>query len=108
MESLACLNGELMPVDRARVPIWDRGFLFGDAVYEVMRLYGGRCWLEKEHYARLKRSLHEMEYRDFHLDALAERVRQTIAASAIDEATVYIHITRGVAPRQHAFPGPDV
>ena len=49
MESLACLNGELMPVDEARVPVWDRGFLFGDAVYEVFRLYQGRCWLEDEH-----------------------------------------------------------
>src|SRR5690242_20065777 len=38
MRELACLNGELMPADEAKVPIWDRGFLFGDAVYEVMRL----------------------------------------------------------------------
>ena len=53
MESMACLNGDLMPADRATVSIWDRGFLFGDAVYEVFRLYEGRCWLEPEHYARL-------------------------------------------------------
>ncbi len=52
MESLACLNGELMPVDEARIPIWDRGFLFGDAVYEVFRLYRGRLWLEDEHASR--------------------------------------------------------
>jgi D-alanine transaminase len=108
MDSLACLNGELMPVDEARVPIWDRGFLFGDAVYEVFRLYGGRCWLEAEHYARLKRSLHEMHYREFDHDRLADRVQRTIDASAIDEGTVYIHITRGVAPRHHAFPAADV
>ncbi len=54
MESLACLNGELMPVEEARVPIWDRGFLFGDAVYEVMRIYHGRCWLEDAHLGRLQ------------------------------------------------------
>ena len=41
MEVLACLNGETMPVEQARVPVWDRGFLFGDSVYEVCRLYGG-------------------------------------------------------------------
>jgi D-alanine transaminase len=108
MESLACLNGELMPVAEARVPIWDRGFLFGDAVYEVFRLYGGRCWLEAEHYARLKRSLREMDFREYDEERLAQRLRRTIEASAIEEGTVYIHITRGVAPRQHAFPGPGV
>ena len=47
MEVLACLNGETMPVEQARVPVWDRGFLFGDSVYEVCRIYRGRCWLEK-------------------------------------------------------------
>ena len=42
MKDLACLNGETMPVEQARVPVWDRGFLFGDAVYEVFRMYRGR------------------------------------------------------------------
>ena len=42
MEVLACLNGEIMPVEQARVPVWDRGFLFGDSVYEVWRTYRGR------------------------------------------------------------------
>ena len=46
MSELACLNGEMLPVDQARVPVWDRGFLFGDAIYEVYRLYGGRLWLD--------------------------------------------------------------
>ena len=54
MEVLACLNGEMMPVEQARVPVWDRGFLFGDSVYEVFRMYRGRCWLEPEHFARLR------------------------------------------------------
>ena len=62
MEVLACLNGEIMPIERARVPVWDRGFLFGDSVYEVFRMYGGRRWLEAEHLARLKRSLKELEF----------------------------------------------
>ena len=57
MEVLACLNGETMPVEHARVPVWDRGFLFGDSVYEVFRMYRGRRWLETEHLARLRRSL---------------------------------------------------
>ncbi len=62
MEVLACLNGEIMPIEQARVPVWDRGFLFGDSVYEVCRIYRGRCWLEAEHFARLRRSLRELEF----------------------------------------------
>ncbi|MDR3639126.1 MAG: aminotransferase class IV [Isosphaeraceae bacterium] len=108
MESLACLNGELMPVDQARVPIWDRGFLFGDAVYEVFRLYEGRCWLEDSHVGRLRRSLESLEFAPFDCDALMERVYRTIRASGIGEGTLYVHITRGVAPRSHAFPEPPV
>ena len=108
MESLACLNGELMPVEEARIPIWDRGFLFGDAVYEVYRLYGGRLWLEDEHTARLRRSLGEMEFPEVDLDVLVERVRRTVDAAGIEDGTAYIHITRGVAPRAHAFPRPPV
>lgn len=108
MESLACLNGEIMPVDQAKVPVWDRGFLFGDAVYEVIRLYAGRGWLEAEHFARLRRSLKEMEFPPVDVDAVAQRVRRTIAASGVTDGTAYIHVTRGVAPRHHAFPNPPV
>lgn len=108
MESLACLNGELIPVDEAKVPVWDRGFLFGDAVYEVCRIYQGRCWLEEAHMARLRRSLREMEFEGLDLERLTDRVHRTISASGIAEGTAYIHITRGVAPRSHAFPDPPV
>ncbi len=108
MEVLACLNGETMPVEQARVPVWDRGFLFGDSVYEVCRIYRGRCWLEAEHFARLRRSLRELEFPPVDLDRLVDRIHRTIAASGIEEGTVYMQITRGVAPRSHAFPDPPV
>lgn len=108
MEVLACLNGEIMPVEQAKVPVWDRGFLFGDAVYEVCRIYRGRCWLEAEHFARLRRSLHELEFPSVDVDGVIHRVHRTIAAGGIVEGTVYIQITRGVAPRTHAFPDPPV
>jgi D-alanine transaminase len=104
--TLACLNGDTMPADEARVPIWDRGFLFGDAVYEVYRLYQGRCWLEDEHTARLRRSLCELDFPAIDLGRLRRRIADTIAASEVDEGTVYVQITRGVAPRAHAFPAP--
>ena len=108
MEVLACLNGETMPVEQARVPVWDRGFLFGDSVYEVFRMYRGRCWLEAEHLARLRRSLRELDFPPVDLERLVERMDRTIAASRIQEGTVYVQITRGVAPRSHAFPDPPV
>jgi D-alanine transaminase len=97
-----------MPADQVRVPIWDRGFLFGDAVYEVFRLYGGRCWLEVEHLGRLRRSLAELQFPERDLETLARRVLETIEASEIEEGLVYIQITRGVAPRHHHFPVPAV
>ncbi len=108
MQVLACLNGETMPVEQARVPVWDRGFLFGDAVYEVCRIYAGRCWLEDAHFARLRRSLAELEFPPVDIDRLIDRVHQTIAASGVGEGTVYMQITRGVAPRAHAYPDPPV
>jgi D-alanine transaminase len=108
MSLVACLNGQLMPADEAKVSIWDRGFLLGDAVYEVFRLYHGRCWLEDDHYGRLRRSLKALEFLNFDHERLARRVRETIAASGIDEGVVYIQVTRGVAPRHHHFPGPEV
>ncbi len=102
--TLACLNGELMPAEEARVPIWDRGFLFGDAVYEVFRLYQGQPWLEQAHTTRLIRSLAELEMPHVDIDALRHRVSRTIAASHVREGIVYIQITRGCAPRKHTFP----
>lgn len=108
MQVLACVNGKIMPVEQATVSIWDRGFLFGDSVYEVFRMYNGRCWLEDEHLARLRRSLQELEFPDHDLARLMDRTDQTIRASEILEGTLYVQITRGVAPRSHPFPDPPV
>jgi D-alanine transaminase len=108
MPVMACLNGELMPVDQARVPISDRGFLFGDAIYEVCRVYRGRCWLEAKHMDRLARSLREMQFPPVDLEGVRRRMHSTIEASDVVEGTVYVQISRGVAPRAHAFPDPPV
>lgn len=104
MEVLACLNGEIMPVEQARVPVWDRGFLFGDAMYEVWRTYGGRFWLETEHIARLRRSLKELQFPPVDVERLMDRARRTLARSGINEGTVYVQITRGVARGPMRFP----
>jgi len=108
MEPLACLNGQIVSVEDAKIPIWDRGFLFGDSVYEVLRIYQGRCWLETEHFDRLRRSLEEMVFPKVDVDALKQRTLRTIQESGIQEGTAYLHLTRGVAPRAHAFPEPPV
>ena len=108
MQVLACLNGEIMPVEEAKVSVWDRGFVFGDSVYEVFRMYQGRCWLEMEHLARLKRSLGELDFAPHDLTRMMERAYATIRASEIKEGTLYVQITRGVAPRSHPFPHPSV
>jgi D-alanine transaminase len=108
VDATICLNGRLVAANEARVSVWDRGFLFGDAIYEVWRLYRGRLWIEDRHFARLERSLREIAIVNADLGGLRQRIAQTIDASGIKEGMVYIQITRGVAPRKHAFPVPPV
>jgi D-alanine transaminase len=104
LEPLANLDGALLPLAEARIPALDRGFLFGDGVYEVLRIYEGRPWLEREHFQRLARSLHEIRIEGINLERLCRRMHETIAAGPFREATVYIQITRGSGPRTHVFP----
>jgi D-alanine transaminase len=104
MDPIANLNGERMPLSEARVPALDRGFLFGDAVYEVLRVYNGKPWLADEHFGRLARSLEAIRITGIDIARLRERMDDTIAAGPFREATVYIQITRGAAPREHGFP----
>jgi D-alanine transaminase len=105
MEALANLDGKILPLGEAKVSALDRGFLFGDAVYEVLRLYGGRPWLRAEHFARLARSLAEIRIRGVDLGRLERRMEETIAAGGFQDAIVYIQITRGAARRSLLFPG---
>jgi D-alanine transaminase len=93
-----------MPLAEARVPALDRGFLFGDAVYEVLRVYQGRPWLMEEHFRRLGQSLSAVRITGVDLDRLRRRMLETIRAGSFREATAYLQVTRGAAPRQHLFP----
>jgi D-alanine transaminase len=108
MEALANLNGDIVPLAEARVPALDRGFLLGDAIYEVLRIYRGRPWLEAEHFDRLGRSLDAIRIGGIDLHRLRRRMYQTIAAGPFQEAIAYLQITRGAAPRTHAFPAKAV
>jgi D-alanine transaminase len=104
MDPLANVNGVQMPLADVKVSAMDRGFLFGDAVYEVLRVYQGKPWLADEHFHRLARSLESIRIHGIDIDRLRQRMLKTIAAGSYREATVYIQITRGSAPRSHPFP----
>jgi D-alanine transaminase len=108
VNALANLNGSILPLSEVRVPALDRGFLFGDAVYEVLRVYRGKPWLEEEHFRRLAHSLASVRIGGVDVDRLRRRMHELIAAGPFGEALVYIQITRGASPRRtHAFP-PDL
>ena len=102
---LAHYENRILPLEDVRVPALDRGFLFGDGIYEVLRVYAGRPWLEAEHWARLERSLREMKIAPADTAGLRRKMHETIAAGPFGEAIVYLQVTRGSAPRRkHAFP----
>lgn len=104
LAALANVNGQTMPLWEVRISAMDRGFLFGDAVYEVLRVYGGRPWLAAEHLQRLRHSLESIRLRSVDVDRLRQRMLETLAESQVQEGLVYIQITRGAAPRSHPFP----
>jgi D-alanine transaminase len=99
------LNGEFLPLSEARVPVLDRGFIFGDGVYEVVPVYGRQPFRWTQHHARLERSLGKLRIAD-PMDAAGWRglVDALIARHPWDDQFVYIQVTRGVAKRDHAFP----
>lgn len=105
MRALANLNGQITPLEEVKVSALDRGFLFGDAVYEVVRIYQGRPFLEEEHFQRLSRSLEAIRIAGVDLVRMRRHVHDTIEAGQFREAMFYIQITRGTSmPRKHAFP----
>jgi D-alanine transaminase len=94
-----------MPLDEVRISALDRGFLFGDAVYEVLRVYQGKPWMEHAHFERLARSLASIRIAGVEVARLRQRMHDTIRAGGFGECLVYLQITRGaVYPRRHAFP----
>jgi D-alanine transaminase len=94
-----------MPIAEATVSVEDRGFLFGDGVYELVAVYNGRPFLFDRHLARLQRSAAAIRIEfDFAANDIRSIVREGLRRSEIGEAMVYIQITRGAAPRSHVFP----
>ena len=99
------LNGDFMPIEEARIPVLDRGFIFGDGVYEVIPVYSRRPFRLAEHLRRLQHSLDGIRMKNPHADVeWSDLLEQLIAANEDDDQYLYLHITRGVARRDHAFP----
>ncbi|MGB8517433.1 MAG: D-amino acid aminotransferase [Gallionella sp.] len=103
------LNGKFMPVENAKVSVLDRGFIFGDGVYEVIPVYARRAFRLPEHLRRLQHSLDGIQLPNPHSDdALGKILTELIAQHDSDDQYLYLHITRGAAERDHAFPNPPV
>ena len=99
------LNGEFLPPERASVSVFDRGFIFGDGVYEVIPVFGGRLFRLPHHLTRLERSAAEIRLRNPLTHAEWEQVfARLVRDNGGGDQSVYLQITRGVAPRDHAFP----
>lgn len=105
MPELAFVNGEFMPIEEATVPIEDRGYQFGDAVYEVVNSFNGKFFGLEEHLDRLERSLRELSYPAVSRDKVKAGMLEILKRSGMDRASVYLQISRGVAPRNHAYSG---
>jgi len=105
MSDTAYLNGEFLPLAEARIPVLDRGFIFGDGVYEVIPVYSRRPFRLPEHLRRLQRSLDAIRLGNPMTDSDWTRlVNDLVARHAGEDQSVYLQVTRGVAKRDHAFP----
>jgi len=99
------LNGAFVPLAEARVPVLDRGFIFGDGVYEVIPVYSRHPFRLVEHLRRLQNSLDGIRLANPHSDAeWSQLVHAMIEHNDGDDQSIYFQITRGVAKRAHEFP----
>lgn len=105
MSEIVYLNGEFMPLAEARIPVLDRGFIFGDGIYEVIPVYSRHPFRLAEHLQRLQNSLDKVRITN-PLDAAAwaRLIGEIIQRNTGDDQSVYLQVTRGVAKRDHAFP----
>ena len=104
MPNVAFMNGAFVPLAEAKVSIEDRGFQFGDGVYEVIRTYKGHPFALEAHLARLDRSATALDLTQPYSHAeWTDHILEGIRRAAFSEAKIYIQLSRGVAPRDHAY-----
>jgi len=105
MSEIVYLNGEFMPLENARVPVLDRGFIFGDGVYEVIPVYSRHPFRLPEHLQRLQNSLDGIRLANPLTDPeWTGLTREIVARNQGEDQSIYLQVTRGVAKRDHAFP----
>ncbi|HEY9788769.1 MAG TPA: aminotransferase class IV [Candidatus Obscuribacterales bacterium] len=92
-----------MPLADVQVPVLDRAFMFGDAIYEVIRVYMGHLWHLEDHIDRLAAGLKELQI-NFDVGVVPPRIKKLIEETNLDDGLAYVQVTRGVAPRHHYFP----
>lgn len=99
------LNGAFLPLEDAKVPVLDRGFIFGDGVYELVPVYSRVPFRLDEHLTRLERSLGEARIRNpYSRTQWRDIIYRLVDGQPFDDQGVYFQVTRGVAKRDHAFP----
>lgn len=103
MPDLAYVNGTILPIEKALVPIEDRGYQFGDAVYEFIASYDGRLFMLEPHLDRLERSMSELGYDPVTRSDIRTATLDLLKRSGYPRAGIYVQISRGVAPRNHAI-----
>ena len=103
---ISYFNNRFLPKEEISISPDDRGFLFADGVYEVIRVYDGHLFKIDEHLRRLERSLHEIKIAGVDVESFHDIARDLLKRNDLlaRDATIYIQVTRGVAPRKHAFP----
>jgi D-alanine transaminase len=103
--SIAYLNGDYLPIEECKISVLDRGFIFGDAIYELIPVYNSKPFYLEAHLKRLARSLTQTKITNPHNDnEWMEIISNLIEKSGLQQLSVYIQVTRGVAARDHAFP----
>ncbi len=103
------LNGQYLPIEEAKISVLDRGFIFGDGVYEVIPVYSRKAFRPGEHLRRLQHSLDGIRLPNPHSEReWTDILNELIRRNAPDDQYLYLHITRGAARRDHAFPKPPV
>ena len=102
---LGFFDGEFINLEEPRVRLEDRGYQYGDGVYEYIQVYRGRCFALDRHLERWRRSMRELKipitYMDVEIEAI---ISDLIKKSGITDGAVYFQVTRGTAPRAHQFP----
>ncbi|MBA4143123.1 MAG: D-amino acid aminotransferase [Nitrosospira sp.] len=99
------LNGDFMPIEHARISVLDRGFIFGDGVYEVIPVYSRKPFRLVDHLLRLQHSLDGIRLQNPHSsEEWRTLLEQIVVRNESDDQYLYLHVTRGIARRDHAFP----